>query len=781
MTKPREHSITKIILWLSILGLTLQFSTLNQFRSPKMRISIMQRFFRNYKKDHEHCSVYSTKDFEFPKYKIDSGFRKLNKSLIKKYLLSEDKYFPAGNYDQGGVHSIASKLIISFVLLMILLTILLITLLLPCPFWSKSWIRVLKDPYNVHSLVGSEDDSIRDKQRMVKLQKTLNSWTFFWIAVKLKMACIVFMISFFAFVIAVLNTNKFGEKSECGLVVSIFDFFEGNNTKFFKEFGVVKPKNILDTFLEELEDYHKEIEGHADIMKNDFGADSRVIQASFKQFYNKYKDFKVRACTGNDTHLEKTPFQTWNLHNPDYLSGQMELEVKEIVKFGTHIHKAAINLRDMRANKSDHLRRFKISLDRFKQHLLMMNQNFFNYYDGVLQSYKKMIARTRSCCLVIGVSFLFYVISIAVPKRVLRIQIFLGLLCSIFLMWNGLKLYSEVLYRTKGCLAAHEIIRSKFVLHDYLVPKTSPSDYSNSLFDWSENCFVDKADGDIENVIKGRKKKELDYGLSILRGLSHDLKFLNKSDVEPREFYRFANALDSMKMFERPRRRFGFMPDFGSPHSTLDSLNWLIKCTKNYFVFFEKDCKKTSKVFEKGESLMENLGEDYCIPVMKYEHLVISLRYKDTCVEEKYIKRIQKLYKGLRTCIKDHDQLSDLMIRDFGRLRKHVKKYLEKFRKIESDYRSNRAKFNKTIGYLEEEGTTLTEIMNCKSMKPSLRMALGNACYRKFSVVQPFISAAFVLLSGLILLLITMLRLAEVVRFWAKKGDSGMGIELGGV
>lgn len=555
-------------------------------------------------------------------------------------------------------------------------------------------------------------------------------------------------------------------------------------TPFFKEFGMVDHKNFLDDFVNELEQFKHEMEGFEKVMEVDFGSDSRVIHNRFRDFYNNYKSYKITSCLGGDSkETYISPFQSWTLHNPKYLNTEIEREVKEIVQFGDHIHKAAYNMQHIKDKDSQHMYSFKLALRRFKDHLMMMNQNFYNYYGGVLDKYKDFIKRTKHCSFIIGISFIFYAVSLAVPKQVIRIQISLGLLCSAFLLWNGLKLYSEVVYRTKGCLAANEIIHDKYTMDEYLIPKDAYDLYADSMYKWCENCFSKGAEGDIENVLNVKDKTELEYGLSILRGLSHNLSFLEEADYEPKAFLRFSEELTKFKNYEKMRGMgFGLsMMYYSDPRTILIFMNSVVKCTKNYFVLNPKDCKKESKVFQNGHHLMEELEGDYCIPLQNYEHLKLIPRYKQTCVEEKSLEKLQSYYEGLRACTKDHDRLADLMIKDFNEMRDHVKTYLKKFKDIEEYYKKNRDKFKKSIKSFEERNLSLSHVMDCKNMNYYVRMALGNACYEDYNIYISIISAILILFSGLILLIITVLRLVEIVRFWASRGNDQLGLELGGV
>lgn len=771
-----------ILLILLILALTPK-PTSQYFQSSKLKINFLQMVFKENKKDHEHCKKYDPKDFKFPTWKISQRNSYLNKSFIKKHLLSEEKYFPIGNYKDNSVHSGLSKAWLTFILIMTLLSILSISLVFPCPCWSQSWIRVLRNPYGQYSFVNNEDDNIKDKQKMVKIQKRLESMIVLKLATFFKKICILFMFGFFSLTLYILNSNNFGEKPECGLVESIYEMFEGKKTPFLKQFGMVSHRNFLDDFLSELEDFKHEMEGFDKIMKIDFGSDSRVIHNRFKDFYNNYKSYKIRSCSPNPpkSHEFIAPFHGWVMHNPKYLNYEIEREVKEIVKFGHHIHKAAFNMKHMKDKEGEHIQKFRLALIRFKDHILAMNHNFFNYYEGVLQKFKDFIKRTKVCSYVIGISMTFYMMSLAVPRHVIRTQVSLGFFCSAVLLWNGLKLYSEVIYRTKGCLAADGILNNKYDLDDYLVPKEELDLNANSLYDWSANCIAKGAEGDIENVISGRRKEELEYGLSILRGMSHNLSFLEESSYEPKAFKYFAGDLNNFKIYHKMRGMgfAGLYLDDASRH--LMFMNSLIRCTKNYFVFSEKYCRKNSKVFKNSDSLMYENEGDYCIPLQKYQHLVLTPRYKGTCVKEEDLEKLQSQYNGLRKCTQDRDRLAQLMVKDFEEIREHVRKYLKKFKEIEGYYKKNRNKFKKSIKSFEDQNLTLSGVMNCRHMSGYVRMAYGNACYDDFNVKLSMLCSLFITISGLILLVITMLRLAEVVRFWASKGNKGLGIELGGV
>lgn len=228
--KAKKHT-SKIFAYL--IAIILLPSTITAYYpSPKSRINFMQQFFKSHQEEHKHCMKYNHSDFEYPVWKISRRNRYLNSSIINNYLLSQDKYFPVGNFKEGKVHSFLGKSFITFILTMILISTALISLVLPCPFWPKSWVRVLKNPFDQYKYVSNEDDSIKDKQVMVKLQKKLESMIFLKLATSLKKCCILFMLVFFAGTILLLYSYNFGEKSECGLVVSIYDMFEGKNPIF---------------------------------------------------------------------------------------------------------------------------------------------------------------------------------------------------------------------------------------------------------------------------------------------------------------------------------------------------------------------------------------------------------------------------------------------------------------------------------------------------------------------------------------------------------------------
>lgn len=779
---PKLRSNIHIIFLLFVI--TASIKPFNFFSTSKMRLNLYQRFIENHKKDHEHCQIYNHSDFTFTSARVSSSNRELNTSFIAEYLLSSERYFPIGNFENNTVHSKISKGFIGFNLSLTILSLLLVLLVIPCPFWPKSWNRVLKKPYDKYNFVLGEDDGVKDKQFMVKLHKKLQGIFFIKFVTFFKKGCIFFMLFFFFSTFFILKYQKFGEKSECGLVESIYDLFEGKRTPFFKEFGMVNHTNFLDSFVEELTKFKHELTNFDKVMEIDFAGDSRVIQNRFKDFYNNYKDYKIRTCFGQRSSKVVMPFQSWGLQNKKYLNKEIEKEVKEIVKFGEHIHKAAVNMRHFKDEDKNHIRKFQIALSRFKEHIFTMNQNFFNYYEGVLNKYKVMISRSKQSAYIIAISFIFYLATLVTPKKVfLRIQISLGLLCSAFLLWNGLKLYSEVIYRAKGCMAAYDIVHNKHFVDLYLVSKEKENYYVNSLYDWTENCFNYDSEGDIEGVIKGKDREELDYGLSILRGMSHDLSFLEEADYEPKAFKKFAEELQKFADYKQSNRIGISLSSFflSDPNTILLKLNNIVRCTGNYFVLKEKDCEENSKIFSPGEALTDHVRGRYCIPVQKFQHLVLGPRYQDTCVEEKSLKQLQSYYTGLRACTEDHDRLSGLMIKDFEEIRNHVKEYLKKFKHIEEYYKVNRGKFEKSIKYFEERNLTLTGVMDCKEMVHYVRMGLGNACFDDYSIDVPFYSSLLVISSGVILLIVTLLRLVEVIRFWASRGDAGIGIELGGV
>lgn len=152
---------------------------------------------------------------------------------------SPDQYFPAGKLQNANNHSYLSRFLMSLVLVFILLCFVIGILLIPFPCWGKVWLTVLANPYSIYSQVVMTDD-IKNKQKLTKIKKTIESFPFVTEAYRVKHFCSGLVLLFFILTSYIILGSNFGRHAQCGIVNSMGKFFDDKSSGFVKYFGMNK-------------------------------------------------------------------------------------------------------------------------------------------------------------------------------------------------------------------------------------------------------------------------------------------------------------------------------------------------------------------------------------------------------------------------------------------------------------------------------------------------------------------------------------------------------------
>jgi len=493
MKERKIFSAKKLLILIAIIPLCLTFGGL--FFNPSMKRDIMSRMHKDMKERHAHCSKLQKPIKKFNEHDFVIGASELDDFL--DFLKTEDEdspYFPIGQNSKFAVHSKIGKGFIWFVLGICLMSLLVVCVLVPCPCWSDAWKRALKEPFKLFKAI-SDEDSIQDKIHMNKLKNLLEGIFVIKLITFMKKFCILIMICFFVVACYFLMGDNFGEHAKCGIVESMYDVFENKEHAFFEEFGVhsQKRKTFLDIFEEELYNYKGTLEHPEKIKKMDFGSDSRVLKTMLKRFYHDYKKREIMSCSTKGGTF--APFDTLYAHNSKFLSNNIEKDIKHITKLGDHLHRAAVSLVHMK-KEEQHFHTFSRALKNFKDHVIHMTDEFMMFYRRSIDKFEKQRERTKQCFYIMLIVVFFYTTQLIFPKRCVRIQVFLSLVCAILLCWNGLKLYSEVMYRSKTCTGLYSIMNDEKAAHQYIgnVRSSHFGAIGGGMYDWIKTCMMKGAD-----------------------------------------------------------------------------------------------------------------------------------------------------------------------------------------------------------------------------------------------------------------------------------------------
>ena len=91
--------------------------------------------------------------------------------------------------------------------------------------------------------------------------------------------------------------------------------------------------------------------------------------------------------------------------------------------------------------------------------------------------------------------------------------------------------------------------------------------------------------------------------MSILKGFSHDLSFLETDDIELESIRKFEKALQKLKNYETPagmKHKVGY---FNEPNNKLHVLNKFVECTKNQFVHNISQCNDSENIYQPGDEI----------------------------------------------------------------------------------------------------------------------------------------------------------------------------------
>ena len=90
-------------------------------------------------------------------------------------------------------------------------------------------------------------------------------------------------------------------------------------------------------------------------------------------------------------------------------------------------------------------------------------------------------------------------------------------------------------------------------------------------------CLTERSSGNIVDMIRHQDKQAFEWGTRILKGFSHDLKFLETDDVQLESANRFNEILQDFKDYrDGPSGKLkGFMQQ---QRKAIETLNKYVKC-----------------------------------------------------------------------------------------------------------------------------------------------------------------------------------------------------------
>ena len=707
---------------------------------------------------------------------------------------STEPYLPIGIFRHRSYHTFLGYSLITTALTTILTSLGCLCLLLPLNCWGPSWRRAISNPYWTHAKLEEDADSVRDKVFMRKLKRNLGSWPFLAATGGAKIALILSMYLCFSITAFLLVKENFGRQPLCGVTQALENLFTSKNKPFFEEFGLINHnQNFLVSFNNELVKHRKAFRDHHKIQKVGFGNSIFKLKQSLANFYHKYKDFSLSSCTAAGEHYH--PLNALHFHHEEFINQKIEKELKSAFELGIDLETAAVHLGTIAQNDVV-LEAWEMALGEFLDHVMNMMEKFYDFYEIVLNHYSWFVFETKISFGIIVSTLVIYSISLILPKPPLRAILIFSIFSGGLLLGMGTLIFSESIFRLKTCKSVFKILDSKHSMTQFLSGHPALDGLGVGLEDWVEVCLAHDSDGSVEDVVQSKNRKNsLDFGLSILRGFSHDLGYLegvmdaddadevgeghdraNFYDFEPKsvkEFYKFLDDFEQLELSKAASR--GYVQQKNDPRAALKVLNEAIACTKNYATFSKNDCKEASKIvkFDKN-GIEEHRGLDSCLILDKNspEDLQLKNVYKGSCMDFNQIQEAQRAYNTLQSCLPEHTNLARDLKRDFAQIRINVKKYLFSFKTIKKEYHYNRNLFADSILKHQGLNSTVKEALNCKELRTSFHIALSNVCYHPYSVRYSAYSGLLILAGGFILVGLVAVRLVELVKRFA-------GLEVG--
>lgn len=245
-----------------------------------------------------------------------------------------------------------------------------------------------------------------------------------------------------------------------------------------------------------------------------------------------------------------------------------------------------------------------------------MRHVIVNGFEGLLMDFKKAVNRKREALFLMLLSAVIYVLGFFLKKKFVRVQLLIWLLSAGFLMWFGFRFHNRAIRQIKGCLTGFDFLDHGLDLDVHFYNEAGRDILgANSIYDMGKACLTERSSGNLVDMIRHQDKQAFDWGVRILKGFSHDLKFLETDDVQLESATKFNEILQDFKDYRDGAngKLKGFM---SQQRRAVESLNKHVKCFGDQYVFSQEDCIDKVHIYY-GYGYNYNIGKDQtaCLPV----------------------------------------------------------------------------------------------------------------------------------------------------------------------
>lgn len=167
-----------------------------------------------------------------------------------------------------------------------------------------------------------------------------------------------------------------------------------------------------------------------------------------------------------------------------------------------------------------------------------------------------------------------------------------------------------------------------------------------------------------------------------------------------------------------------------NPELVVSRMNEIISCVNNEIQLTKSKCSK-SPISGPDDTIQFRNSESYCIVPSFFNHDSIVGRY--TTENTVCASYSSSLYSGLKTCVKEHTNLLENMVKSLDETITPVMgELIRELKIVESDISSVKSGLSKSIGYIESipDGwdKNVKTLMNCSVMRQRSFDNLGNLC-----------------------------------------------------
>lgn len=544
----------------------------------------------------------------------------------------------------------------------------------------------------------------------------------------------------FCLIIASFQIMRVDTSNDCGLLKASLDLIQGKNGTLFSEFGLLSNKSLLYDFKIDLEDYKRRPfeANYQKLLDKDFEKLGEDVEISMNSYYKKMTELDVRSCK-NDIRIK--PIFAHDVHYG--INDELYDEVRKVVKIGNDIADAAEYLKALQIEKDEKMKKFNdtvtfisSTVDIIAEDILYITHRATKY----LKSYDDLL----NVLAIIALVTTLYIFLQLLPTNVLgnlrfpkTVQLSIQFIMATLMFLLGGYLFIETQTMIQGCLTANQILDDPASMKNFLGANQDS---------WIEVCLANSGTGDLEDLIPREKKSEFFHGFNVLRGFSVNLTALKNEmpNYKLKEAAEYERKIDMLANHHE-----NLLKNHGedSYPNAVANLNEKIKCTQLEFGLTTEGCRAN---YDNNEILVKwpegvdpsKEGEDFskfpkkrlCIVLPKLEPPMSLTAFEKIMAQHECIKEDKKRvmninFDNLSKCLDSHQDFMTVVKDHFQMTLGRIIELNKNLISISHVHGYIRDDFRESLVKYERENKKIEDMLNCKSLRDSAKMMLGNFCY----------------------------------------------------